>query len=631
MTILRTLVAGGTAFVAIFGVMYFFAACYRMGMGEVESPFSDRRNIAIFVIFSALAFLLCYQLVAQDHFVFYWDFGNYWTLSYTTMNDLFEHPYGAWKHICYSVAYDDYNLVLPLLLVLPLKLFGYTFLHYVMAVFTFFLLPAIFFLTSIAWKLLPQEERRPQMYAAILVLAFTFSALYGATVYGYADAGCLMPASLAVLLAVDSNILVWNQQQKRRSICIALLLVCTFLMRRYFAYFIVGYMAALVACTVPAFLDVGRLRRKEALRAAAKNLCTIGGTALVTLLVFCMPMVNHILTTDYSWQYEGYDLPFLDKIFGVISFVGLFIIAAAVVAVMAAVATGRWHWMTGFVCIALLVTTLYFFKVQAMGIQHVGTICVPLFLLLFLACTQVLLKFRRIVRVGAFTFLGAFLLLGLLHSFQVVPHVPAPLAFAYPLWVYHPLQRPDLTELHALADYLNAQTDPEEKDVYVLSSGETLNASIFDALDKPYGERAVHHLLPTHDTDLRDGFPTDFLRAGIVVVTDPVDLHLAPGTQEVVSYLADEVQKPDSPIGRHFQKDEQEFSLNGGRKLFSYHERRGFFESDADVFDEGKQVRIYRKVSDFTQEDLQAIADYYAKRYPGQENLFSDRIFSGGE
>ena len=512
---LISLVAVGTAVAAIFGVTYFFTVCYRMGMGKVENPFSDRRNIMIFVVLSVLAFLLCYQLVAQDHFVFYWDFGNYWTSSYTTMNGLFEHPYETWKHICHSIAHDDYNLFLPLLLALPLKLFGYTFQHYVLVVVTFFLLPAAYVLSSVAWKLLPQGERRPQTYLAILFLAFTFPALYGATLYGYAGAGGLIPASLVVLMAVDCDILAWNRQQRRRDICIALLLVCTFLMRRYFAYFMVGYVAALVASAVPVLLAKGR----QGLLPLCKNLCMIGGTMLVTLQFFCAPMLKHILLTNYSQQYVGYDLPFGDKVLGVISFVGLFVFAAVVVAVLMAVVTGRWRRMTGFACISFLVTTLYFFKVQAMGIQHIYAVCVPIFLLFFFACAQVLRGLRQAVQTGSIMLLGTFLLLGMLHAFQLVPHVPAPLVFAYPLRVFYPLQRTDLSELHALADALNAKADVEEKDVYVLASGETLNSGILDALDKPYGERAVHRLLPTHDVDLRDGFPTDFLRAGIVVVT----------------------------------------------------------------------------------------------------------------
>ncbi len=597
--------AGCVALVSLGVMILFFKKCYSMGMGEVVNPFSDRRNIASFAILSVLAFFLCWQLVEQDHFVFYWDFGHYWTLSYTTMKDFFAHPYGVLKHVLQSIAHDDYNLFLPFLLVLPLKVFGYTFQHYIMIVFTCFLLPSIYILSSLAWKLLPPEARRPQMYLAILFLAFTFNAMYGATIYGYADAGCMIPASLALLAAVDCDILAWNPQQRRRDLCIALLLVCTFLMRRYFAYFIVGYMAALVACALPALLSRGW----QALRPLVKNLCVIGGTALVTLLIFCTPMLKHILLTNYSQQYEGYNLPFLEKVLNMAVYMGPFVIAASILAVLAAIFAGRWRRMTSFACISFLVTTLDFFKVQSMGVQHAYTICVPIILLIFLAYAQVMLRLRITAQRVFSGLLGIFLLVGILHVFQIGPReLPAPAAKVYPAYTFFPLQRSDLSELRALADCLNEQADAENLDIYVLASGETLNSEVLDAMDKPYGEKAVPRLHNTHDVDLRDGFPTDFLRAGLVVVTDPVEVHLAPGTQEIVRYLAVEVQDPKSPVGRHFEREEQVFSLDRGVEAF-----------------------IYRKTSDFTQEDLQALADYYTEKYPGQEKLFSDRIFSGKE
>ncbi len=607
MTILTAVIASCITIFAISVVTIFFAKCYRMGMGGVKSPFSDRRNLGLFVAGSVVALILCYQLVAQNHFIYYWDFGGYWTSSYTLMNDLFTHPYEAFKHIRHSVAHDDYNLFLPLLLALPLKLFGYTFLHYVMLVCAFFLLPTAFFLSSVCWKLLEPQERCPRVFFAILLLVFTFNALYGATLCGYADAGCLMPATLAVLLAVDCDLTVWNRQQKRRDVFIALLLVCSFLMRRYFAYFIVGYMVALVVCTL-SITCAYHQGWKAALRSMAKNLGAIAGTALVTLLVFCAPMVKHVLTTNYAQQYQGYDLPFGDKIIGVSGYFGFFVIGMIIVALLAAALMKRWRRMTAFSFVTAIVTMLYFFMVQAMGIQHIYTLCVPVFLLLFLAYMQILRPFGK-VRIVLSVVLGFFLAIGTLRSFQLLPQeFPGPVAAAYPAVTFHPMQRSDIAELHALADYLNDQADPEGKDIYLLASGSVLNSSVLDCLDKPYGTKPVHRLFGTNDVDLRDGFPKNFLKAEIVVVTDPVELHLAPGSQEVVRYLAECVQNPSSPIGRHFQKDAQEFILNKGRQVFVYH-----------------------KVSEFTQEDLQALADYYTERYPGQEKIFSDRILSGGE
>ena len=628
-----SVVAAVGVLVFLGGFTIFFWSCFRMGMGGVQNPLSDGRNVLLFIVASLLCLYLCYYLISQNDFVYYWDLGGYWTLSYTTMNELFSHPYEAWKHIYHSIRHDDYNLLLPLLLSLPLKFFGYTFLRYAMLVCAIFLLPAMFFLSSVAWKLLEPPERHPGTYGIILLILVTFNAFYGAVFNGYIDAGCLIPASLAVLLAIDSNLASWNRQQVVRDICIALLLLCTFLMRRYFAYFIVGYMTALVICTLLGAVSDGKNWR-DSCRPVVKNFCVIGGTATAVLLIFCMPIVKHIFYTDYSQQYVGYDLPFWEKVSGAVDYFGIFVIAMAIIAVIASVISGRWRRMTVFLFVMAIVTALDFFKVQAMGFQHVYTICVPIALLLFLAYAQ-LSRCRLNTHHLVTTLFSLILILGMLHSFRFAQSwLTAPLASVYPAVTFRPLQRGDIQELRALAAYLDEQADFDDLNVYVLASGATLNSSIFDALDKPYGTGAVRHLFGTHDVDLRDGFPADFLKADIVVVTDPIDLHLAPGTQEVVRYLATEVQDADSPIGRHFQKDTREFALDPSVETLpaDFHIRyRLFKDAYDDMFQRGMRAIIYRKVSEFTEDDLQSLADYYTDIYPGQEKIFADRILSGRE
>ncbi len=59
----------------------------------------------------------------------------------------------------------------------------------------------------------------------------------------------------------------------------------------------------------------------------------------------------------------------------------------------------------------------------------------------------------------------------------------------------------------------------------------------------------------------------------------------------------------DSVIGRHFVKNDRVFTLENNVK-----------------------VLIYEKQSDFTQEDLQYMADYFTKIYPGYTHMFADRI-----
>ena len=122
-----------------------------------------------------------------------------------------------------------------------------------------------------------------------------------------------------------------------------------------------------------------------------------------------------------------------------------------------------------------------------------------------------------------------------------------------------------------------------------MASGRVLNASTLRSLNLPDSQPAVNNLLQTADVDLRDGFPTDFLQASVVVTTDPIQLHLAQGTQEVVRYLAEQVMDSTSLIGRHFEKQECTFTL------------------DDDV-----KVYVYVKQSEFEAEDLNGLIEYYA-------------------
>lgn len=604
---LATLAATVISLGAMAAFILFFAYSYRIGMGETACPLADRANCGIFFVGAAVAVFLCWHVVSQDHFVFYWDYGSYWAMSYTNMEHLFAEPLQTMRDVCRSINVADYNLLLPLLVALPLRVFGCTFLDYVMINTVVFLLPVLFLAVSIGWKLVGREERRLRLFFLLVVLAVTFHAFFCALLSGYIDEAGMIPAALAILLAIDFEPGVLSRAQVRRDILIALCLLCTFLMRRYFANFIVGYVAALAVCSLPVLRSRWPHGWREALRPVLGNFLVIGGTSAAVLLIFCWRLVKRILSTNYAGQYVGYDLPFWDKVTQVLGYFGGLVIVFAVLGIVFAVITGWQRRMAIFSLIVVVVTLGCFFRIQSVNIHHVYAVCVPMFLLLFMGCVQVLRHLHHSHL--AIAMICALLLVGTLHMYQfALKELAAPIAVLYPAQPFRPMQRSDIETLRALADYLNEQADPEGIPIYTLASGARLNSDILDSLGKPYDKKPVHQLLRTHDVDLRDGFPTDFLRAGIIVTTDPTDLHMAPGMQEVVSHLAEEVKKPDSPLGRHFEKDAQEFTLDGGM-----------------------HVLIYRKVSDFTQEDLQLLAEYFTNRYPGQEKIFADRILSGKE
>lgn len=587
-----------------------FYKCYKLGMGEVSlKRYFCKKDKYILGGFAIVLFLMFVYLVSKNNYVYYWDYGGYWTMSYTQMKDMFDDPFYGIGHLYYSICMDDYNLLLPTLIYVPLKVFGYSFNRYVLVNVIFLLFPALIICLACNVKLfykygLLQEKQKLLSKICLLIFTMTFNVFYLAMLKGYIDIATLIPAGLAFLLFIDYEPTVINKNQIVRDILISLSLLCTFLFRRYFAYFIVGYVAALFLYSCYKILKSNK--RKDAIKCSCINIIIIGSLAVVIMVTIFLPLLLHVLKNNYSQQYAAYDAPLLTKLNGIVNTYGIWILFISAIGVILSIVKKNMQKISLFCLIAILVTIGLFFKVQAMGIQHVYTIAIGLYILFFNGIYQIIysLKNKRIQICAVVIFIGVSVL-GTMNCF--IPSERQKVAKISKLFTetYDPFYRGDIEQLHQLADYLNSLTYGTEKRVYIDASGGILNNSIMDSLNKPYGTCAVNNLCATADVDLRDGFPKDFLSADIVVVTDPIQLHLAEGTQEVVRFLAQEVCNKESPIGRHFEKNDKYFILDDDVKVF-----------------------IYEKNSDFEKNDLEYLSNYYSEYYPGQEELFKNRILA---
>lgn len=622
---IRTMIAGGVLFSIMVAVSCFFVYSYRVGMGCVSSPFHQKKNVCVFAIWAIFLIGFCYHMSSQNQFVYYWDLGGYWTKCYELMAVIFQHPLQGLREVVHSVNTSEYNLLLPLFLALPLKIVGISYASYVTAITGIFLVPSIFIIISICWKLLPLQDRTFSAFACILLAATSFSPLYMASFYGYYDAGCLILVGLAVLLTIDYDIVTWNKEQMRRNVLIAILLTAAFFFRRYFAYVFLGYMGMLLIQSLTMIYLRHEGSRKAMACCAARNLFMIGGTAGFLLFICYQEMMKKILTTNYAQQYAAYNLPLFKKFSLTEAGFGHFFCLLALVALLLSWQDDRFQKMVIFAAGMVCIIASVFFHVQAMAPQHMYILCVPMFLLFVIGGHTFLHLGTRWKKSRAGILLFC-MIVGVLHSFNIaLQNLPEQMSGWYSSFVFQPLVRSDLKELHDMADTLNEASDQSGANVYVLASGDTLNAGIMDAMDKPEREHAVHRLCPTNDVDLRDGFPQAFLTAGFIVVTTPVDLHLAPGSQEVVRFLAEEVQNPKSPVGRHF--------VRYGRTFLLDHRLHGgvgsYFVKEKENTE--MQAYIYRKTDEFTHEDLAYIANYFDEQYPGRQGLFGERILSGGE
>lgn len=380
--------------------------------------------------------------------------------------------------------------------------------------------------------------------------------------------------------------------------------VLAWLSRRYVIYLIIGFVAVLAIKALAAFI-----KKQTTIRKTVINFLIIGGISLGILLLFFRPFFLHALLTDYGTMYSAYDAPLSAKISGVISSAGYVTLFLCVLSLTICFIYKRNRVNAACWTTMILLESVLFWKTQAMGIQHVMILFPPMYMLCMLCFNAPEIKEKEgrrqksLLNAAAGVLCCTLLLYNYCYAF--IPKLSF-LPGAFCSSRYTALQRDDIPQLKKMAAFLNGLTEGTKDEIYIAASGPVLNSSIMRNLELPYSSNAVPGAYTTRDVDLRDGFPGSFLTVKYVVATDPVELHLASG-QEIVRYLSEEVQKGDTCIGRHYELI-QEFQL-----------------------DQGVTAKIYSKTSEYTEDDLQSIRNYYSALYPGQSDLFSDRIVLPGE
>lgn len=566
---------------------------------ECRKIMFKKSNIIIFLIIVVIEFMLICFVLSKNQFVYYWDFGGYWNSSYTQMKSLFQNPYKAINNLYVSINESDYNLILPTLISLPLKIFGYTFKRYILVNYIMFLVPTWIVFTAILLKCNKNISEK-NIYLIFFVIA-TYSVLFFAMLRGSIDIAVILPVTLSILLFQDYNPLEINRGQIGKSILISILLLTTFLFRRYFAYYVVGYGMCVFLYSVYVNIRSG-LKSKRYIINSIVNLCIVGGIALTTLLIFFNKLVFRILSNNYSQQYEGWDTSFGCKVYEQVEHFGIINLCLFVVGIGYALYKKQNRKIAYYSLLSSIIILLMFYRVQGMSYHHYYLISVQIMIGIYLGM-QVLSSIKINQKSVILVVLIATLCMQPINYFSENFHDRIGKAKIFFSKEYTVLKRGDLSELRKLVKYITKlQEKGRHRSVYVLASGGELNHSILEMLDQPYATM-LPDLLYTSDVDLRDGFPTQFLDADIVITTTPVQLHLSDGTQDVISYLRRQVIDKNSSIGVHFQKTKQEFKL-----------------------DNNVIVSVYLKKTEIKENDLESTINYFLNKYPGQEALFYNKI-----
>lgn len=546
-------------------------------------------TIGILVLFA----LFIIYWARSNRYIYYWDLAGYWSLSINRTNYMMNSSFGEIVSSLFnSINYDDYNVFLPTIIALPFSIIGNSFSRYVFLVSMMFLVPTLLVQGLLATKIVRKQQNTDKFFIIGIIIACLMPGNYYAVFRGYIDAAFLLPMSVAIYLFVDYD---FRKISVSRNIAIALTLILAWISRRYTIFFIIGFVVAML---VKAVLVIIEEKSVINLKNIILNFLMIGGVSLGVLLIFFREFFLHVLFTNYGEMYSAYDAPLSTKLvylkaaFGIFS--ALIIICVGILCFV--YERNRINYIS--LVLMMVVTTGAFWMTQAMGTQHRMILNVPVFVIFVMLFDfwneKPILVARSVIVVCSIVTVCNF-------AKAFVPRLSSCGNTAFFSEKYYPLQRDDLGEIGQLVARLNELTVGTDDWIYAAASGDVLNCQILTNANMPSTDNAVNNLLYTCDVDLRDGFPVDFTKAKYVVTTNPVQLHLASG-QEVVSYIAEGIQNAESCIGCHYEEI-NEYEL-----------------------EKGVTAKIYVKISEYSEDDLQQIKDYFSDIYPDNDDLFANRI-----
>lgn len=515
-----------------------------------------------------------------------------WEPTLSCEETTFTRPVQAVKDLRHTINHVDYNNFLPMLMTLPMHLFGKSFMSYALFVWFMFGLPAIFIAAATFKSFLERSGIKIFPVSMIMAILMIYPVLEVPVLVGYANISILLPGAmiLAMLLSLDRS-----KIEVKPLIFIALLCVLAVFQARTAAYMILSLFTGYTVY----ILAVGVIERTilRDLLAILPKFAIIGLAGLIMTLPLFYPFIKHALTYDigtaYSAYQRGYDFSY--RIQAHMYYLGYFPYIMFIAGAVLSFFNRKTLPAAAFFLTWAITAPILICKVQLMDRQHYYTMILPFVFLIVLLINFALSKDKKIVGLGLILLLTVNFLQAFGANFNTQGFFSNP---------YITPVRHDIDDLKNFVADMNKLTVGTEKRIYSFTDSGTYNCHTLKKLYIPENREAIPNLMDTFEIDLRDGFPTHFFDADFIIISDPIQIHLLDKDQQVVVKLANLIAK-NSPISSRFRKiKEYTFNATGSPVKFS----------------------VYEKISPFERSDIDFVEKTFVNLYPGQNNLFKDRF-----
>lgn len=467
-----------------------------------------QRNVIYFLVIALIVNILAVIYITKSNFIYFWDDSTYWDISRKIAAGVFDEG-GFWKNVYKSIGTQDYNYIAGLPSALLVKLFGESRLVYVLGLVNMYLIPSYIMIYLLAMKV----SKAPKIATALTILlcpTMMFLAFNG-----FVDIGGLFICLLCFNLYYTKD---GKKDGIWRYIVIGLLLVLVMLWRRWYAFFVVSFVTAMIA-------DCVLFKRKW--YNAAATVMVIG-----SVLVLCFrDFVIQRLMNDYGNLYAGYkfsmmtDFKLITRYFGLI-YIGMLAVCSVIAAVKRKEKRTFFMWVQIVVCLFMFVST------QTHGQQHL-LLYVPSLIILTLIIIKYITKEWMLIGIS---------LLAVIHSVNVYIPRKQPSNIqeikslsAMPSFSMLTVRRDDTDEIFALKRKLD-ETVYTGDSLGVLASSFTLNEDILKNVEPSLGVKTMrdNYIVSLPQVDSRDVDLSALYNVNYVLAAFPAQTHLAPGSQTVI-------------------------------------------------------------------------------------------------
>ena len=464
-----------------------------------------------FTVWTVILNVLAILYIKNSNFIYFWDNATYWDISRkiadgVLLPDIF-------KSIYDSVGSMDYNYVAGLLSALFIKIFGESRLCYVLTLVNLYLLPSIILIYHISKKI----GKAPKITTSLVMLiipSITFMAFIG-----FADIGGLIGGLLVF------NLYYYKDKGKEplRFILIGIILVGMMIFRRYYAFFAVSFITAMIADCI--------INRKKWYYPMLSALVS----GLLLIFVF-RDFTFNILLRDYGTLYSGYkfsvmtDVKLITRYFGAV-YILIMAVASGFIIIRKKDLRPLILWIEIIVCAVMFVMT------QTHGQQHL-ILYMPSFIIMTIIVIRCINKEWMLISV---------VLLSIVHTVNVcipykqVDNIQDIKHISYiPSFSMLPRKRADAEEILELKRKLDSVVG-ENETLGVLASSFVLNEDVLRNVEPSLGYKRVRddYIVSLPQVDSRDLDIKIYGDLNYVLVVTPYQTHLAQGEQDIVCQAVD--------------------------------------------------------------------------------------------